>query len=166
VTGDDSVTLRTLSEKHGASWGAIANRSSRENWTEARVKYREERRIKTQSRMSDEEAELRARQAKAGKRLQEVGMAALQQHLVVRNPDGSVTVTLTDPREIRQFIEGGAKMEREAFGIKQRIQLQVEQGFDSVLDKLERVLTREAYEQVLDVLTGMKGDATDEEPEE
>lgn len=110
IRGDDTVTLKTLSDKPGyPTHDALKARSSREDWADLRAEFRH--RVDTRTRNLDLETveEVRLRQAKIGKALQTAavrGMAHLK------------------PEELGAFgvarlATAGAQLERQARGMEE-----------------------------------------------
>ncbi|WP_027459273.1 hypothetical protein [Deinococcus murrayi] len=110
IRGDDTVTLKTLSDKPGApSYDAIKARSAREDWADLRAEFRH--RVDTKVRALDLETveEVRVRQAKLGKAMQTLSVRGMA-HLKAEE---------MSPFEVARLATAGAQLERQARGMEE-----------------------------------------------
>ncbi|WP_019585249.1 hypothetical protein [Deinococcus apachensis] len=110
IRGDDTVTLKTLSDKPGApTYDAIKARSAREDWAELRAEFRHRVDTKTRALNLETVEEVRLRQAEIGKALQTAAVRGL---------------THLKPEELGAFAvarlaTAGAQLERQARGMEE-----------------------------------------------
>lgn len=123
IAGEDSVTHQALADKHGVNRVTVTRNAK--GWDAARLQYRNQVATKTLNRTSTTEAELRAAHIRTGRRMRELGEAAYG-NLVRKEKDGTTTLLLSDPSEIRQFIATGADIERKAAGMADKLDVNID----------------------------------------
>jgi uncharacterized protein (UPF0128 family) len=121
VTGEDSVTLESVAKKYKMSIQAVRQRSAREKWVAQREQQREQVRTAVLKKAASAVADIRIKQMKLGRQMQEIGAMAIAQYIISKDPEtGKPIIMLRDPQEIRKFIAEGADIERKAAGLDER----------------------------------------------
>ena len=109
TTGDDTVTLKALSEQPGApAYKTLRSRSSAENWQRSRAEFRDKTRTRTLEIAAIDLAEVRSRHLALGRALSSVGLTILN----ALRQDNFRKATA---REAVQFILAGTELERKSF---------------------------------------------------
>jgi hypothetical protein len=109
--GKDEITLQDLANEYGCSMSRLKHRCADDNWTSKRALYRHNISTGVRQQLGAEEISVRARHIQAGRALQTVGAKKLR----TLNPDD------ISPYEARRYIKDGAEIERQAYGLPERI---------------------------------------------
>lgn len=137
VTGDDSVTLRSLSHKYGCTLGMIGRMASKNGWTGQRDKYREQIRSKILEKTSSIEADIQSRQLKIARGMMSKALIALNE---LQPKDMT-------PQDIRLFITAASNLERSALSIDTQFggsELDHDQRVEKIIELLRsRGITRD-----------------------
>lgn len=164
VTGDDHVTHQTLATKHGVSRETVARHAGKEAWSDQRAQYRHQVSLKTQDRASTREAEIRARQVQVARTVTGIALEQLKKlNTPVEVTRDGVVKLLPSPLEkemtvgqVRLWIESGMRLEREALGVSEEVELRLRGELEAALQRLREALPPDVYEQVLSVIASAK----------
>jgi len=109
--GKNEITLQDLANEYGCSMSRLKHRCADDNWTSKRELYRHNISTGVRQQLGAEEISVRARHIQAGRALQTVGAKKLK----------TLEVKDISPEEARRYIKDGAEIERQAYGLPERI---------------------------------------------
>lgn len=148
VKGDDSVTTRSVGAAHKCPFETVGRWASKEDWVGQRAAYRQQIVSKGRERATTDEAEILARQLKAGRFLQDIALHELQSRLM----EAGKRLKGLPVSELRKMIVSGSDIERKAAGISDEVRLKVESELRQALDDLSEALSPDQFQAVVNVL--------------